>query len=70
MSINNKLPLEGLNPPIILDVRTRSQYERNGTRIPGRVRVMPDAVEDWVVRYIAEHLEGEPHFRPIAAYCT
>ncbi|CAN5260739.1 hypothetical protein BH24ACT19_BH24ACT19_12080 [soil metagenome] len=62
--------LEGPNPPIILDVRTRSQYERDGTRIPGSVRVMPDAVEDWAVRYLAEHPDEEPHLRPIAAYCT
>ena len=62
--------LEGPNPPIVLDVRTRSQYERDGARIPGSVRVMPDAVEDWAVRYIAEHPDGEPHLRPIAAYCT
>jgi rhodanese-related sulfurtransferase len=62
--------LEGPNPPLILDVRTRSQYERDLTRIPGSVRVPPDTVEDWAARYLAEHPDGEPHLRPIATYCT
>ena len=62
--------LEGPNAPIILDVRTRSQYERDHTRIPGSVRVAPDAVEDWAARWISQHPDGEPHLRPIATYCT
>jgi sodium/hydrogen antiporter len=45
--------LEGPNAPIVLDVRTRSQYERDLTRIPGSVRVAPDAVEDWAARWIS-----------------
>jgi len=62
--------LEGPNAPIVLDVRTRSQYERDLTRIPGSVRVAPDAVEDWAARWISQHPDGEPHLRPIATYCT
>lgn len=62
--------LEGPKPPLVLDVRTRSQYERDGSRIPGSVRVPPDQVADWATRYLAEHPDGEPHLRPIATYCT
>ncbi|MDQ3840927.1 MAG: hypothetical protein M3272_06930 [Actinomycetota bacterium] len=51
-------------------MRTRSQYERDLTRIPGSVRVAPDAVEDWAARWISQHLDWEPHLRPIATYCT
>ena len=62
--------LEGPIPPIVLDVRTRSQYERDRSRIPGSVRVAPDAVEDWAARWVSEHPDGEPRLRPIATYCT
>lgn len=62
--------LEGPNPPLVLDVRTRSQYERGLTCIPGSVRVTPDEVEGWAARWISEHPDGEPHLRPIATYCT
>ncbi|MDQ3913469.1 MAG: cation:proton antiporter [Actinomycetota bacterium] len=62
--------MEGTNPPIILDVRTRSQYERDKTQIPGSIRVTPDLVEDWAKRLIAESPDGEPFLRPIATYCT
>jgi sodium/hydrogen antiporter len=62
--------LEGSNPPIVLDVRTRSQHDRDAGRIPGSVRVPPDQVSDWAARYLAEHPDGEPHLRPVATYCT
>jgi sodium/hydrogen antiporter len=62
--------LEGPHAPIVLDVRSRSQYERDLTRIPGSVRVPPDAIEDWAVRSVAQHPDGDPHLRPIATYCT
>jgi NhaP-type Na+/H+ or K+/H+ antiporter len=62
--------LEGPNPPLILDVRTRSQYERDLTRIPDSIRVPPDTIEYWAARYLAEHPDGEPHLRSIATYCT
>jgi sodium/hydrogen antiporter len=62
--------MEGLNPPIILDVRTRSQYERDRTQIPGSVRVPTDRIEEWARRLIAENPDGEPFVRPVATYCT
>jgi sodium/hydrogen antiporter len=62
--------MEGANPPIILDVRTRSQYERDRTQIPGSVRVPTDRIEDWAKRLIAENPDGEPFLRPVATYCT
>jgi sodium/hydrogen antiporter len=62
--------LEGTNPPIILDVRTRSQYERDKTQIPGSVRVPTDRVEEWARHLIAENPDGEPFVRPVATYCT
>lgn len=37
----------GSNPPIILDVRSRSSYERDGAQIPGSIRVLPDQILDW-----------------------
>jgi NhaP-type Na+/H+ or K+/H+ antiporter len=58
------------NPPIILDVRTRSQYERDRRRIPGSIRVPPDQIEDWALRYLAEHPDSEPRNLNVAAYCT
>ena len=39
--------LRGEHPPMLLDVRTRSQYDSAGARIPGSLRVMPDQVADW-----------------------
>jgi NhaP-type Na+/H+ or K+/H+ antiporter len=62
--------MEGTNPPIILDVRTRSQYERDKTQIPGSVRVPTDRIEDWAKRFIAKNPDGEPFLRPVATYCT
>ena len=38
--------LESDDPPIVLDVRTRSQYEKDKTRVPGSIRVMPDQIEE------------------------
>ena len=39
--------MSGEEPPLILDVRTRSTYEHSGLRIPGDVRMMPDQVVEW-----------------------
>jgi rhodanese-related sulfurtransferase len=54
--------LAGARPPIVLDVRTRSQYERDEAQIPGSVRVAPDQLEAWATRETRE--------RSIVAYCT
>lgn len=62
--------LNGPNPPVVLDVRSRSQYERDRERIPASLRVPPDEVEDWAARWLADHADGEPKTRPIATYCT
>ena len=35
------------NPPVVLDVRTRASYNHDGTRIPGSIRVLPDAAIEW-----------------------
>ena len=39
--------MSGPEPPLVLDVRTRSTYEKSGQRIPGDVRMMPDQVVEW-----------------------
>ena len=39
--------MSGEEPPLILDVRTRSTYEHSGLRIPGDMRMMPDQVVEW-----------------------
>ncbi len=48
--------------PIILDVRSRSEYDRDRRRIPGSVRVLPDRVRAWAERQSRE--------RPVVTYCT
>lgn len=53
--------LQGPNPPLVLDVRGRSAY-REDQRIPGDIRVVPDAVSEWAA--------GQPRDRFIVAYCT
>ena len=54
--------LEGPRPPVIVDVRSRSSYERDGVQIPGSVRVLPDAVTEWG----AHQLKDQPY----VMYCT
>jgi NhaP-type Na+/H+ or K+/H+ antiporter len=54
--------LRGTNPPLILDVRSRSEYQRDGVRIPGSVRVLPDQVTEWA----ADRLRDQPY----VLYCT
>ena len=54
--------LAGLNPPVVLDVRSRSEYARDGVRIPGSIRVLPDQVTEWA----ADRLRDQPY----VLYCT
>jgi NhaP-type Na+/H+ or K+/H+ antiporter len=54
--------LAGSNPPVVLDVRSRSEYARDGVRIPGSVRVLPDQVAEWA----ADRLRDQPY----VLYCT
>lgn len=50
------------DPPLVLDVRARSSYERDGARIPGSTRVPPDQVVAWAA--------AQPRRRPLVTYCT
>jgi NhaP-type Na+/H+ or K+/H+ antiporter len=54
--------LAGPNPPVVLDVRSRSEYDRDGVRVPGSVRVLPDQVTEWA----ADRLRDQPY----VLYCT
>jgi len=54
--------LAGPNPPVVLDVRSRSEYDRDGVRIRGSVRVLPDQVAEWA----ADRLRDQPY----VLYCT
>ena len=54
--------LESSNPPVVLDVRSRSQYEHDREQIPASVRVLPDQVAEWGRRQ-DRHLE-------LVLYCT
>ncbi len=49
-------------PPIVLDVRSRSSFKRDGASIPGSVRVLPDQATEWAAE---QHPDGV-----VAAYCT
>ena len=58
--LSERLP--GPHPPLVLDVRSRSEYARDGVRIPGSVRVLPDQVAEWA----ADRLRDQPY----VLYCT
>jgi sodium/hydrogen antiporter len=52
--------LRGSDPPVVVDVRTRSSDD--GPGIPGSVRVLPDHVSEWAVH--------QSHDRLLVTYCT
>jgi NhaP-type Na+/H+ or K+/H+ antiporter len=54
--------LAGPHPPVVLDVRTRGQYDADPGQIPGSVRVVPDQIESWVA--------DADRARMVVAYCT
>jgi NhaP-type Na+/H+ or K+/H+ antiporter len=54
--------LEGPDPPVVLDVRSRSGHVRDPYRIPGSATVRPDEAADWG--------RDQPRDRMIATYCT
>ena len=54
--------MDGPNPPIILDVRSRSSYEKDQAQIPGSVRVSPDSINEWTL--------PEDETGLVVAYCT
>jgi sodium/hydrogen antiporter len=49
-------------PPLVLDVRTRAQYDEDGGQIPTSVRVLPDQLQHWAAT--------ASHARTVVAYCT
>ena len=54
--------LQGPDPPVLLDVRTRSAVGTGEPGIPGSVRVPPDNIDDWST--------GQSRERRVVAYCT
>lgn len=54
--------LESEEPPVVVDVRSRGQLERDRVQIPGSMRVAPDSVNEWA----AEQLKDQPY----VLYCT
>lgn len=54
--------LESDDPPLVLDVRTRGQYEQDEGQIPGSVRVLPDQIQEWASTAVRD--------RRVVAYCT
>lgn len=54
--------MAGGEPPVVVDVRTRSQHDREAVQIPGSIRVLPDSVPEWA----SEQLKD----RPYVLYCT
>jgi len=59
--------LESEQPPLVLDVRTRSQYRLDHTQIPGSIRVMPDDINDWAEQHPPS---SAANTRSIIVYCT
>lgn len=52
----------GPNPPVVLDVRSRSSYDGDGAQIPGSVRVLPEEAVEWAA--------DQPNDRLVVAYCA
>lgn len=57
--------LDGPDPPIVVDVRSRGHYMAATGRIPGSMRVAPDQMHDW-----AAHATEAAKQRQIVTYCT
>ena len=54
--------LDAPDPPVVLDVRTRAQYDDDPGQIPGSIRVLPDHVTEWA--------DKQSRARAVVAYCT
>ena len=54
--------LDGHDPPLVLDVRSRSQYRRDAGTIAGSIRVMLDDVDGWA--------ETQTEKKLVVLYCT
>ena len=61
--------LDSDDPPVVLDVRTRSQFDADPTRVPGAVRVAPDQIDEWA-REREEASGSQIEGQRIVAYCT
>jgi NhaP-type Na+/H+ or K+/H+ antiporter len=60
--------LDSEDSPIVLDVRSRSQYEQDHSRIPGAIRVAPDEVDGWARE--REEYGSQADGQRVVAYCT
>ncbi|MDQ3935421.1 MAG: cation:proton antiporter [Actinomycetota bacterium] len=54
--------LDSDDPPVVLDVRSRSGYASDPYRIPGAQRVKPEEVQDWA--------EANERDKLVVLYCT
>ena len=54
--------LAGAQPPVVLDVRRRAEYDADAGQIPGSVRVLPDQIGAWA--------STADRTRPVVTYCT
>ena len=54
--------MQGAEPPILLDVRSRSAAGTGEPGIPGSIRVPPDAIDEWA--------KDQSRERPVVAFCT
>jgi sodium/hydrogen antiporter len=54
--------LAGAQPPVVLDVRRRAEYDADTGQIPGSVRVLPDQIGAWATT--------ADRTRPAVTYCT
>ena len=54
--------LQGNDPPLLLDVRSRAAAGQGEPGIPGSIRVPLDDIDEWA--------EDQSRERPIVAYCT
>jgi NhaP-type Na+/H+ or K+/H+ antiporter len=62
--------MKGALLPVILDVRTRSQYEKDQRLIPSAIRVRPDEVEEWARDWEDKHTQSQIEGQRVVAYCT
>ena len=53
------------NPPLILDVRSRSTYLNDGSGVPGSLRVLPDQASEWAASHSPDNSE-----KLVVTYCT
>ena len=57
-----RLLLSEADPPVVLDVRSRSSFDISGCQIPGSIKVLPDDVTKWA--------SDQPAGLWVVAYCA